>query len=143
VSDFLALARPSFAFLERERGYEPPLYEPSQSFDNAELEYRSAAMRVRVLRERGQVFVDLGPALGVPAYWFDLPVVLCYLGERGEADRLVAGGQRDVAAVAELLRRHYDRIAPLFAPARYAETTRHLTELRRVRADQMFGPGPR
>ena len=140
MTNFLALAGPAFAFLERQHGFRLYGYELSRSFDNAELEYRSAACRVRLIRERGQVFVDFAPPVGVPANWFDLLLVLDYLGEREAADRLVAGGQRDVAAVAEVVRRYLDRIAPLFGVARYAETTSRLKELATARAEERFGP---
>ena len=137
--DFLELARRSLGFLEQEHGFELGAYEVASIFDNASAEFRSPVLRVKAIRERSVMWLELGPALGVPAFWFDLPLVLALLGDRAAVQRLEAAG-RSIEAQAAALREHYGRIVPLFSPAEYTGTVRRLNGLAEERATKLFGP---
>jgi len=56
----------------------------SDSFDNASVVLQAPALRLRVVRERSQVFIDVGPA-SEPGTWFDSAVVIDYLGLSSKA----------------------------------------------------------
>ena len=77
--------------------------------------------------------------MGVPAYWFDLELILEWLGEREDHEALVESEYRKSQVVAAFARRYIDRIAPLFEPAQYPETKRQLGEFAEARAERMFG----
>jgi hypothetical protein len=139
MSESVAQIKQAFAFLEQERGLALVSEEISGSFDNLELEYRSTKYRVRVTRDRSQVLVSFGPAMGVPAYWFGLDLVLEWLGEVRDEDALVESGQRRSGVVAAFTRKHLDRIEPAFAPEQYPETKRELREFAQARAERLLG----
>lgn len=140
VVDFLTEVRTAFSFLESARGFRLADETRSDSFGDAIVDFESATLRVRVLRDRGQVFVDISPADGTPA-WFDLPLLLSHLGERDAAKVLIAGGQRDAQEAADLLRAHYSEVEAMLGSSRSGDVVRRLTELRLARADRRFG-GP-
>ena len=138
--DFLTEARAAFSFLETARGFRLADDTRRDSFGDAIVDFESATLRVRVLRDRGQVFVDVSPADGPPA-WFDLPLLVKYLGDPDAASHLVASGQRDTQEAGDLLRAHYSEIEGLLGSSRSADVVRRLTSLRLARADRRFG-GP-
>jgi len=51
----------------------------ADSFDNASVELEGPALRLRAFRERGDVFVDIGPA-SEPGQWLDSDLMLEHLG---------------------------------------------------------------
>src|SRR5438067_9622710 len=53
--------------------------EMSDSFDNANVTLQAPALRLRVIRGRSQIFLDIGPS-SEPGTWFDSAVVIDYLG---------------------------------------------------------------
>ncbi len=142
VDDFRTQARAAFAFLEQARGFRLAGDEVGESSGDALVDFESPTLRVRVLRDRGQVFLDVAPA-GDPPTWFDLPLLLGFLGEQEAADTLLAGGQRDVHEVAGLLRAYYDGIERTLGASRSPDVVRRLTQLRLARADQRFGGADR
>lgn len=54
------------------------------SFDNAMVTLEATDLRVRIVRERSQVFAEFG-ALAEPNTWFDSAVIIDYLGLSAEA----------------------------------------------------------
>jgi hypothetical protein len=136
--DFLAAARAEFEFLERERGFRIVSSRLSESFGDGSIEFESSALRLRVLRDRHQWFVDASPLLSPPEWW-NLWLCLQLVGARTQADGLVESGQRDAAVVASALAASLDALMPLFAPSRYVETRGTLRALAERRADASFG----
>lgn len=145
AGDFVTAARAEFSFLERNRGFRLGRTQTIEGAGDAVVDFESATLRVRVLRDRGQVFLDVAPteghAAGGTPTWFDLPILLEFLGAGDAATALLAGGQRDVRVVARLLQAHYDGIAGALGGPQAATVTPRLDQLRRARADARFG-GP-
>jgi len=129
--------RDAFAFLEAEYGFQLVAFEASESFDNGLLEFRADSCRLRVMRERGQIFVDMAHLKGA---WFDLPGILEFLSHMPLLDRLLAGGQTDPRQVAGVLRQSFERAAALFTDSEAVATALGLEELREKRDRQRFGP---
>jgi hypothetical protein len=101
-----------------------------ESFGNAYLDLESDAMRLRMIRDRSQLFLDFAPLDGND--WFSLDVVRRLLtGERQESSEL----SPDYAA---FLEREIGEIERRFRDER-DETVRALKELERVRAKELFG----
>ena len=139
-NDFLTQVRAAFSFLEQARGFRLVSREASPSFGDALADFEAPTLRVRVLRDGSQVFVDVAPAQNAIS-WFDLPLLLTFLGEHDAADALLAGGQRDMREVADLLRAHYDEIERTLGQLRSPDVVRRLSQLRLARANARFG-GP-
>ena len=140
TDDFLTQARAAFSFLEQTRGFRVVSHEARPSFGDALADFESPTLRVRVLRDRGQIFIDVAPAQDPPS-WFDLPLLLTFLGEPDAAASLLAGGQSDMREVAALLRAHYDDIERTLGQSRSPDVVRRLGQLRLARAAARFG-GP-
>jgi hypothetical protein len=143
LGDFVGEARAAFAFLERGRGFRVAHSQMSPSFGDAVVDFASPTLLIRLLRDRGQVFLDVAPAGGGPdaggPHWFDLPLLLEYLGAQDHATALVAGGQRDIGEVARILQAHFDEIAGVLGGPRAAEVLPRLAQLRQTRADARYG----
>jgi hypothetical protein len=101
-----------------------------ESFGNAYLDLESDTMRLRMIHDRSQLFLDFAPLDGND--WFSLDVVRRLLtGERQESSEL----SPDYAA---FLEREIGEIERRFRDER-DETVRALKELERVRAKELFG----
>jgi hypothetical protein len=140
ADDFLTQVGAAFSFLEQTRRFRLVSHEASPSFGDALADFESPTLRVRVLRDRGQIFVDVAPAQD-PASWFDLPLLLTFVGEAEAAEALLAGGQEDVCRVAALLQANYDSIERALGQLRSPDVVRRLSQLRLARANARFG-GP-
>jgi hypothetical protein len=138
VPDFLAIARTEFEFLEREHGFRIVSSQLSESFGDGSIEFESSALRLRVLRDRLQWFVDASPLLSPPEWW-NLWLCLQLVGASTQADVLVASGQRNAAVVASALAVSLDALTPFFALSRYVESRETLRALAQRRANASFG----
>ncbi len=65
-SDFLRKVLTAFKALIKQRQLELVRFEPSNSFDNALVEFRSPELALRVIRERSQHSVDVDSIHGTP-----------------------------------------------------------------------------
>jgi hypothetical protein len=125
---FLSSVQHAFDFLGEDAGYRLLDSEEGDSFDNAEVYFGSDRFRVRILRDRGQVFIDFAPPDG-PPYWFDMPLLLRYLGYEALADTYVRSAQRSLEVLANLLRPHLHELGDLYAQDRQERTLRDLKAL--------------
>jgi hypothetical protein len=101
--------------------------------------------RIRVVKDRGQVLVDIAP-LWTPNDWFDLCDVVSYLTRRtGEPweykfpDRSLGRYERiewQLEYVSEALRLHLDAILQLFQKDTFEQKRRELKEYGRELLDQ-------
>jgi negative regulator of replication initiation len=92
----------------------------AKAFGNAVVVLRGRTLRVRFLRDRSQVFVELA-CLGLPEEWHSLQRVLAAVGAPGPAE-----GPIDVDRSADLLVRH---LLKLEAEMCGRQTTERLAEL--------------
>lgn len=115
-------------------------HQESAAFGNALVTLRSEHLRVRVVRDRGQVLVHFGSATA-PDVWVDSQLVSEMLG-------LGAGGGfhdrntvESLEALGSFLRSFAVELQHLFAPEAFASTRERLKQLGDNRAERMFGPG--
>jgi hypothetical protein len=83
-----------------------------QVFDNAYAELDGGAIRIRVLRERGQVFGRIGPA--ETPEWYDLDLALDAVGAGDAARQWNASGQTSLPQLARLIENHLDDFVAAF-----------------------------
>lgn len=111
-------------------------YDP-EAFGNAVVVLAGDGIRVRVTRDRSQLFVDLSPA--DRADWVDEQVVLQLVGGVSAVHRLAEGEFRALAPSAAAIRRHFPEILAAFQPTRWPATRVALTQLQHERAQRLFG----
>jgi hypothetical protein len=124
-----ALAPPGFMVAHSDTG---------RSFDDAMVTLAARDLRVRIVRDRNQLFADFGP-VAEPNSWFESAVILDYLGLSAEADfhdRDARAVLRDIGSFVNTFR---PELAAMFSSARLAKTTDALTRLKKVRAEMRFG----
>jgi hypothetical protein len=110
----------------------------SGSFDNASVTLEGGDLRLRILRERSQVFVDLGPAWD-PQSSFDSAVFMDCLGlsdDAGFHDRDAGAVMRGLGS---FLRSFADELRNKFSRANFAVTKAELTTLRNARPAARLG----
>ena len=105
----------------------------SNSFDNATVTLQAGHVRVRIVRERGQVFVDLASA-SAPHTWFDSAVVMDHLGLSDEAGFHDRASTALFDGIGSFLRSFWSELTAAFDPATFAATNRALRCLRDTRA---------
>ncbi|HET9986561.1 MAG TPA: hypothetical protein VFQ38_23490 [Longimicrobiales bacterium] len=115
--------------------------EASTSFDNAFVVLQSDDLRVRVVRERGQVFADFGSA-AEPGTWFDSAVVMEHLGLSESAGFHDRDAAKALRGLAKFLRALWDELAAEFSSAAFAATKRELIAVRERRDVRRFGAAP-
>ena len=138
-SDFLTEVRAAFEYLEAAHDFQLKDYQPAGSFDNATVDFSSAALRITVGRERGQVFIEVGSAAGGGQY--DLHLLARLLGDP-ELERCASMTAVQARDLAPALEPHLPRLTLLFSPREQAQTETRLEALKRARADELFGPAP-
>lgn len=107
-------------------------------FDNANVVLEASSLRVRVLRERSVVVLDVGPA-SEPNTWFDSAVVTDYLGLSADAglhDRDARGVLRGSGAFITSM---WSELTAKFGKQQLPNTKEELTALREERARRLFG----
>ncbi|GAC1479974.1 MAG: hypothetical protein NVS1B4_24920 [Gemmatimonadaceae bacterium] len=120
-----------------ERGLAIVGHEEYPWFDNAVVILASPQLRLRIIRERGQLFLDIG-CVAEPDTWFDSAVVFDHLG-------LSANGGfhgRDEASLrkmSEFVVVMWEELVRVFGPASFSNTKKDLEAVRYRRAAHMFG----
>jgi hypothetical protein len=112
--------------------------EVADVFDNATVVLEAPALRIRVLRERSIVVLDIGPAFE-PNTWFDSAVVMDYLGlstDAGFHDRDARGVLRGAGA---FLTSMWKELTTKFERHQFTNTKKELSSLREDRALRLFG----
>jgi hypothetical protein len=112
--------------------------EEPQVFDNAYCVLASEQLRVRVLRERGVVFMDIGP-VSEPGLWFDSAVLMEFLGLSHDAGFHDANSTRVLTGAAAFLLRFHVELASAFSAHRLSQTKRELEAIKEERANRLFG----
>lgn len=110
----------------------------SDSFNNALVVAQSGDVRIRIVRDRDQVFADLGSA-AEPDTWFDSAVVMDALG----LTRTGGFGGRDVEGVLTgllaFLKSVWPELLSMFGKQRFVATKRRLSEVQDLRAAKRWG----
>lgn len=113
-------------------------HEEGQSFDNALVVVDSPAFRMRVIRERGQLFVDFG-SLAEPSSWYDSSVVMGALGLRGGDGWHSTNADTVFSELADFVIANEGRLAGLFEPSRFAESKGKLVAVREQQSADRWG----
>jgi len=110
----------------------------SDAFGDALAVAQSGDVRIRVVRDRGQVFVDIGSA-AEPDVWFDSAVVMDALG----LSKSGGFGSRDVESVVTgllgFLKSVWPELTAMFDVRHFAATKRRLSQLQEERAAKRWG----
>lgn len=112
--------------------------EAAESFDNAYVVLEAPALRIRVLRERSIVVLDVGPT-SEPNTWFDSAVLMDYLGlspDGGFHDRDARGVLRGAGAFIVSM---WNDLTAKFGRHQLAVTKKELSAVREQRAARLFG----
>ena len=110
----------------------------SDSLDNATVTLQAGNVRVRILRERSQVFLDLGSA-SAPHTWFDSAVVMDHLGLSDDAGFHDRGSNDLFEGIGSFLRSFWGELTVRFDPANFTATNSALGALRDARAASRLG----
>jgi len=110
-----------FHYLVDKYGFSVVKKELSDHFDNTQIILESKECRIWVLRERGEVYVDIGP-LSVPEESYDLTTLIAYLTKEAEQltykvpdyDDYDVRIEWQVERLAGILERYYIQICDLF-----------------------------
>lgn len=111
------------------------------SSDYAKIVLQSKECRIRVLRERGEIFVDAGPLSAVEE-WYDLATLIAYLTKETEQFEYKIPDYGDYDArvewqlerLAAILQRYYTEICELFRRGTFDEKRADLKEFINLRA---------
>ena len=110
----------------------------SDSFDNANVVLQSSALRLRVIRERSQVFLDIGPQ-SEAGTWFDSAVVMDYLGLSSNAGFHAEDVRAVLRGVGAFVKSMWSELTAKFSPQQLEATKKELRTLAEARAAKMFG----
>jgi len=135
-----------FRYLVDEYGFSVICRERYESFDNAEVIIQSRDCRIRILREKGQVFVDAAP-LPPSEDWFDLTEITAYLSQgadswkyetpdRGDYDSRI---EWQVKRLADILRSYLPQICELFRKGIFEQKLAKLLEFRNQQFKERWG----
>ena len=133
--------RPFFSALLDEHGFRlvSESYEPA-SFGNGLIVLQSEDLRLRFVRDRGQVFADVGPSGQTGEHWHQLQRVMEFLQRHDSpAD---ASDARRAASLDELgvwLKENYEGVRSLFREDTYPSARDALRRFEKEKAQQMFG----
>ena len=102
-------------------------------FGNAFITFANG-FSLRVIRDRGQLFVEVGPPLSTDD-WYDLRIVLAFLGETSEMQSPDEAGLDELRVKFEP---YYNRIHNLFSVDNFPATKIQLDQFRTERARKLF-----
>lgn len=110
----------------------------SASFGDAVVVLQAGELRIRVVRERGQVFADFGSASNT-SRWFDSAVVLDVMDLSKIGGFHESETRASLSALAAFLRDCGKELMSLFSSERFPTTEQQLDEVQRSRAARQFG----
>jgi len=95
-------------------------------------------LRVRIVRDKGQIFADFGSA-AEPNYWFDSAVVFEYLGLSANASFHDEDVGASLRAIGGFVRTMGAELARLFAKESYDSRRHELDGVRKRQAEAQWG----
>lgn len=137
MTDLLRLIETELLPRIAKRGFRVVQSEVTDSFDNASVILESPELRLRVLRERSQVFADVGP-VAEPGTWFDSAVVMDYLGLSADAGFHDRDHHKVLQGIGAFVNAMWDDLRSRFAKEQLDRTKRELEELKEIRAARLF-----
>ena len=110
------------------------------SFGDAYAVFDGQDFRVRVIRDRGQVFVDIASATEA-TNWFNLPIVAAVLGFEASNEAPGIDDETKLSWIATLVRSQAKNLEAAFTPAHYKRTKQRLEEAEERSKVMRFGIG--
>jgi hypothetical protein len=107
-------------------------------FDNASVVLAAPPLRIRVVRERSIVVLDVGPP-SEPGMWFDSAVVMDYLGLSSTAGFHDHDARNVLRGAGTFITSMWHELTTKFGPRNFATTKRELNALGEERASRLFG----
>jgi hypothetical protein len=106
------------------------------SFGNEILVLKCRDFRLRFVRDRGDIYVDVGPVCE-PSEWHLLEDVLEFVSKQNIQVKHDAGhGLHELAAA---LKANHVALQKFFERAKYVENKKAFEQLKKIKAEQMFG----
>ncbi len=129
-----------FGYLFDEYGFDVIAETYFESFGNWVVVLQSDDCRVRIIQDRGEVSVAVGPLWSPPGWqagpWFDLAVITAFLTQgKGTLEYRPGRTDQQLERLANLLRSHCDQICELFQDKVFQQKRVELELLR----DQLDG----
>jgi hypothetical protein len=112
--------------------------EAADVFDNAEVVLTAPALRIRVLRERSILVLDVG-SISEPNTWFDSSVVMEYLGLSADARFHDQHARAVLQGVGIFITSMWHELTETFSPQVFTTAKNDLLALREERASRRFG----
>ena len=137
MDNCLKLLLNHLSFLYKESGYRVIDSRHSNSFGNGFLILEGPALRIMIVSDRGQLCLDFsGQTQSNWCAWQDCDAVFQLLDD--EFRSTTASNKM----LGSKIQSHLQMIEQCFSPAELAETLTKLSELKRERADNIFGAMP-
>jgi len=133
VTTFVADVQSAFLPSVKDLGFTVVSEQTSDAFGDALVVLRSGDLQLRVVRDRSQIFADLG-SVAEPAIWFDSSLVMRALGL---TNRPAFGGTDPrivLAGIAAFLNSMWPELIAMFDTRRFAATKRELDRIREEQA---------
>jgi len=111
----------------------------ADSFDNASVELAGPTFRLRAFRERGDVFVDIGP-VSEPGQWLDSDLMLEHLGLMSSTSDRSREASAALRGAAGWVTTFHAELSELLDTQHLPATKHAIVELGEQRALRMFGP---
>lgn len=138
TNDLLSLVDIDLLPLLAPLGFRVVASEVADVFDNASVVLEAPALRLRILRERSIVVLDVGPP-SEPDTWFDSAVVMEYVGLSPDAGFHDSDAQGVLRGVGLFVRSMWEELTEMFKPESVPHTKQNLVMLREERAARLFG----
>lgn len=138
MEDFLKKVNEAFAPLLTAHKFVLVEQQTSGFFGDALAVFQSGDLRLRVVRYRGQVFLDFGPA-AEPEAWLDSVFVAEYLDGMGEPEFVDSSGGVRLQALARYVAQNYSLLEELFSPNEFGRTKEVVTDLHQKWEHEAFG----
>ncbi len=142
---FFDQVKKHFHYLIEQYGFSVIHEEVFPSFDNAEVVFQSQDCRIRVLRERGEIYVDASPLPPID-YWVDLASIVKFLTQGTESWQYEhIGGDYEsriewqLVRVAEKLRPYIMQVCELFRKEVFERKRSELEEFKQQQFIKKWG----
>ena len=139
TDDLLSQVRSEFLPLVPSYALEVVHHDESSSFGDATVILQAGDLRLRIVRERSQLFADLGSAAD-PGSWFDSTVVMDCLNISSNAGLHGRDGAAVLKGLANFLNTFRDELLTTFSRSEFPRTKGALVSVRDARAAARFGP---
>jgi hypothetical protein len=138
MTNFTHNVKSAFLPNAKELGFVLVEEQKSEAFGDALVVLQSGDFRLRIVRDRSQIFADLG-SVTEPETWFDSTIVMQALGLTTQ--HLFGGTdpQSVLPSIAAFLKSFWSELITMFDPRHFAATKARLTGLQDARAAKRWG----